>query len=80
MMDIATCVDTFRVRLNQVVNAKRQNITAISRDCGVSATQMYKWLNGESLPSSNRLLKICDALSVTPNWLFGIGEGSTDEL
>ena len=51
-----------------------------ARRCDMSAQRFNNYIKGKRLPDVQTLLKIADALEVTPNHLLEVNESETDDL
>ena len=51
-----------------------QKLSALCRKADITQPMMHYYLNGQFLPKHERLVKMAEALDVSPDWLLGIDE------
>jgi transcriptional regulator with XRE-family HTH domain len=71
-------LDTFQAaeRLELVRLTRGESQTAFARQCGVTTTNMGKYLRGELQPGFDVLIRIAERTGVSLDWLL-LGEGGT---
>lgn len=72
----------FSKRLNELCNDKKMPVhgrqTQLARKFKVTQEAARKWLDGESIPSYERMLKICEFFGAKFEWLIS-GNGPKDD-
>mgnify|MGYP000607367831 CR=1 FL=1 len=61
----------FGQTIKRVLEAKKISQAKFAKLNGFDANSVRKWTNGHVMPSVFMMLRICDALDVSPNDLFG---------
>lgn len=70
-----TCGDlkkVFRDRISKLGAAT--NASEFARECGLKQQDISRYLNGASLPVSDKLVQIATRFNVTTDWLLGLSE------
>lgn len=66
-------VDFFQTRLKELMSSRKLTQVALAALCDTTHSTVNRWLNG-SKPRGSMARRLCAALCVAPEWLFG-GEG-----
>lgn len=61
-------------RIKQLWTESGMSVAKFADHCGVSRSSMQYYLDGERNPDSVRIKKICDACSVSADWLLGLSD------
>ncbi len=61
----------FGERFKTVVAEKEYNLYKLGRETSTSTGTYYRWINGESMPNIESLLKIANVLDCTLDYLIG---------
>lgn len=68
-------VTAFRERMNHLYGKSGlSSIQSFADMCGVSRQSMQYYLDGKRMPDSEGLLKLCNACSVSADWLLGLSD------
>jgi transcriptional regulator with XRE-family HTH domain len=67
-MDI---IETFKTRLQQMLEAKKLSAAEFSRLSGINKSSMSRYLSGERLPRAKVIASMARVLEVEPGWLLG---------
>lgn len=67
----------FAARLKARISELGINELALSRAAGIPKSSLNRWTGGESVPSSEQLFPLSDALGVSARWLLYGGAGRT---
>ena len=65
---------TVSERIYKIMESKCMNQSAVARAAGFTPKAFNNMLRGRKTIKTEYLLSICDALSVTPNELFGLAD------
>lgn len=63
--------DTFNENIKRIIKESGKTQTHIAGKCGYSNTQLCDILHGRKVVKPEDIAKLCKALEVTPNELFG---------
>ena len=66
--------DIIRARLCEAVKISGLSRGEIAKRADVSGTTVRRYMNGETYPSLKMLVKLCDILDVTADYLLGMTE------
>jgi len=66
--------EIFAKRLREVRENKRKTQVGMGRVVGLTSVAYGGWERGEAEPSFANLIKICEYLDVSADWLLGIGK------
>jgi len=61
-------------RIGQLWTESGMSVAKFADHCGVSRSSMQYYLDGDRNPDSVRIKKICDACSVSADWLLGTSD------
>ena len=64
-------MSTVAARLRLALDGKGLRASILAYRCGVDRSTISNYLNGKYVPKTEMLLKICEALDVSPEWLSG---------
>lgn len=62
----------FKNKLKVFREEKSMTQFQLGEEAGLSAVEIFDFETGNKLPSMRQLFKLCNALQVTPNDLFGM--------
>lgn len=68
---------SFKGRINELYRESGLSIRNFAEKCGLSRQSMQYYLTGERMPDSTCLLKICEACSVSADWLLALTDVRT---
>lgn len=68
------CEKSFRWRINDLYRETELSILEFAEKCDISRQSMQYYLQGKRMPDSSGLLKICQACSVSADWLLGLSD------
>lgn len=66
-----------QARLNNVYESSGQSMANFARDCGIDVNNLRKMLNGKQPITKKTILKVGQAKSINPDWLY-YGEGERE--
>ncbi len=69
----------FIERLNSILQKRNLNQADLSKMTGIRSSSISDWLNGKYEPKQDKIAIIADALNVSPVWLIGYDEPSTNQ-
>jgi len=62
----------FATTFNKLLNLNKTNINRVSLGTGIKTTNIYRWLNGLTKPSTDSLIKLADYFDCSVDYLVGI--------
>lgn len=65
-----TTKEIFATNLRNLLYAKNKTQSELARGLNTSPTTVSHWVNGEMLPRSNMIDRICQYLSTTPDYIM----------
>ena len=65
-------------RIRQLRLMNDRTIKELSYEMGVGETAVYKWEQGEMLPSANNLIKMAELFDVSIDYILGRDKSETD--
>lgn len=68
---------SFVGRISELYDESRMSVKEFADQCNLSRQSMQYYLKGERMPDSAQLQKICQACSVSADWLLGLTEVRT---
>lgn len=71
--------DQFIERLNSILQKRNLSQADLSKMTGIRSSSISDWLNGKYEPKQDKIAIIADALNVSPVWLIGYDEPSTNQ-
>lgn len=73
--------NTLGERIREICGARGWSESRLAKEIGISRTQLSRTITGKTEPLVSTLVRIANALNVTPNDLLGItNDLSADEL
>lgn len=69
----------FIERLNSILQKRNLSQADLSKMTGIRSSSISDWLNGKYEPKQDKIAIIADALNVSPVWLIGYDEPSTNQ-
>jgi transcriptional regulator with XRE-family HTH domain len=69
----------FIERLNSILQKRNLSQADLSKMTGIRSSSISDWLNGKYEPKQDKISIIADALNVSPVWLIGYDEPSTNQ-
>ena len=69
----------FIERLNSILQKRNLSQADLSKMTGICSSSISDWLNGKYEPKQDKIAIIADALNVSPVWLIGYDEPSTNQ-
>ena len=69
----------FIERLNSILQKRNLSQADLSKMAGIRSSSISDWLNGKYEPKQDKIAIIADALNVSPVWLIGYDEPSTNQ-
>ena len=69
----------FIERLNSILQKRNLSQADLSKMPGIRSSSISDWLNGKYEPKQDKIAIIADALNVSPVWLIGYDEPSTNQ-
>ena len=69
----------FIKRLNSILQKRNLSQADLSKMTGIRSSSISDWLNGKYEPKQDKIAIIADALNVSPVWLIGYDEPSTNQ-
>ena len=69
----------FIERLNSILQKRNLSQADLSKMTGIRSSSISVWLNGKYEPKQDKIAIIADALNVSPVWLIGYDEPSTNQ-
>lgn len=77
LKDKAKTTEYFQKQLNKLLEEKNMSKNKFADFCDIGSTSMQLYLNGDRMPGSYELAKICQACSVSADWLLGLSNYRT---
>lgn len=71
--------EQFIERLNSILQKRNLSQADLSKMTGIRSSSISDWLNGKYEPKQDKIAIIADALNVSPVWLIGYDEPSTNQ-
>lgn len=71
--------DQFIERLNSILQKRNLSQADLSKMTGIRSSSISDWLKGKYEPKQDKIAIIADALNVSPVWLIGYDEPSTNQ-
>lgn len=71
--------DQFIERLNSILQKRNLSQADLSKMTGIRSSSISDWLNGKYEPKQDKIAIIAEALNVSPVWLIGYDEPSTNQ-
>ena len=71
--------DQFIERLNSILQKRNLSQSEISKMTGILSSSISDWLNGKYEPKQDKISIIAESLNVSPVWLIGYDEPSTNQ-
>ena len=62
----------FSNTFNKLLELNKTNINRVSNGTGIKTTNIYRWLNGLTKPSTDSLIKLADYFGCSVDYLVGI--------
>lgn len=69
----------FIERLNSILQKRNLSQADLSKMTGIRSSSISDWLNGKYEPKQDKIAIIADALNISPVWLIGYDEPSTNQ-
>lgn len=69
----------FIERLNSILQKRNLSQADLSKMTGIRSSSISDWLNGKYEPKQDKIAIIADALNVSPVWLIGYDDPSTNQ-
>jgi transcriptional regulator with XRE-family HTH domain len=69
----------FIERLNSILQKRNLSQADLSKMTGIRSSSISDWLNGKYEPKQDKIAIIADALNVSPVWLIGYDDTSTNQ-
>lgn len=64
--------DSFAYRLTYALNLRKLLAIDVTEQTGIGKSTMSLYVNGKSMPSKERVIKLANCLRVDPAWLLGL--------
>lgn len=71
--------DQFIERLNSILQKRNLSQADLSKMTGIRSSSISDWLKGKYEPKQDKIAIIAEALNVSPVWLIGYDEPSTNQ-
>jgi transcriptional regulator with XRE-family HTH domain len=71
--------EQFIERLNLILQKRNLSQADLSKMTGIRSSSISDWLNGKYEPKQDKIAIIAEALNVSPVWLIGYDEPSTNQ-
>lgn len=71
--------EQFIERLNSILQKRNLSQADLSKMTGIRSSSISDWLNGKYEPKQDKIAIIANALNVSPVWLIGYDEPSTNQ-
>lgn len=71
--------DQFIERLNSILQKRNLSQADLSKMTGIRLSSISDWLNGKYEPKQDKIAIIAESLNVSPVWLIGYDEPSTNQ-
>lgn len=71
--------DQFIERLNSILQKRNLSQADLSKMTGIRSSSISDWLNGKYEPKQDKIAIIAESLNVSPVWLIGYDEPSTNQ-
>ena len=69
----------FIERLNSILQKRNLSQADLSKMTGIRSSSISDWLNGKYEPKQDKIAIIADALNVSPVWLIGYDDTSSNQ-
>lgn len=69
----------FIERLNSILQKRNLSQADLSKMTGIRSSSISDWLNGKYEPKQDKIAIIAESLNVSPVWLIGYDEPSTNQ-
>lgn len=70
----------FGERLDMIRKEQDLSVSALATKCETSETVIRNYIKARRVPNIDMLVRICDALDVTPNYLLQDNFGESDDI
>ena len=71
--------EKFIERLNSILQKRNLSQADLSKMTGIRSSSISDWLNGKYEPKQDKISIIADALNVSPVWLIGYDDTSSNQ-
>ena len=71
--------NSFTGRLNQLYTESGLSIEKFAKKCNVSGSAMQNYLSGSRLLPSEKVIDVCNAFTISADWLLGLSDAKSIE-
>lgn len=66
--------------LQKLMKEKKLSQNQLAKKLNISSTAVSKWISGKNLPTSDKIIKICEIFEISSDELLGIKARAPDNL